>query len=180
MDHPLHKVIGKIIYEKVLPDCKILRDPACRGKQNISLFSSKRKSKETEYCNVDILILKSNKIRVIIEIEETDVKPTQIFGKFLTSALSSNYIHRNEKAVDMGDPALFVQILDISKLKRDKTRKIKQWLNIEKSIQNVIPLKESKIKRYKLFYGNISEFGNKGDRKHELIAYIQKFLREIS
>jgi len=111
-----------------------------------------------------------------MEIEEADIKPTQICGKLLTSALSSYYIPRNDKAVGMGDPVLFVQILDTSKLNLDKTRKIKQWVDIEKSIQNVIPLKESKIKRYKLFYGNASDFGNKGDRNHELIGYIQKFL----
>lgn len=87
MGHPLHKAIGKIIDEKSLPGCKILKDPACGGKQKFPLFSSKRKSRETEYCDVDILILKSNKIRVIIEIEEANVKPTQICGKLLTSAL---------------------------------------------------------------------------------------------
>lgn len=80
----------------------------------------------------------------------------------------------------MGDPVLFVQILDTSKLKRDKTRKIKQWENLEKSIQNVIPIKKSKIKRYKIIYGNVSEFGDKGDRQHELTGYIQEFLRENS
>ena len=176
MNHPLHITIGKIIDEKSLPGCKILRDRACGGKQNIPLFPSKRKSRETEYCDVDILILKSSKIRVIMEIEEADVKPTQICGKFLTSALSSYYIARDNNAVPMDNSVLFIQVLDTSKLKKDKTSKIKQWKNIEKSIRAIIPLRNSNIKEYILFYGDVSEFGVNGEKRKELVDCILEFL----
>ena len=68
-EHPLHKMIGDIIQEGELPNCDVIKDPACGGKQNIPLFCIDRKSNKTEYCNVDLLILKDNRIRVIIEIE---------------------------------------------------------------------------------------------------------------
>jgi hypothetical protein len=176
MEHQLHKIIGDCIKGTEFPDCKIITDPACGGQHNVPLFCSDVKSNETEYCNVDLLVIKDNKIRVIIEIEETDVKPTQICGKFLTSALSSYYIHDSENTpIGMSDSVLFIQILDTSQLK-EKTSKIKQWKNLEKSIKNLLPFK--KIKKYKLLHGNGSDFKNgKGNKCAELITYIKEALK---
>jgi len=75
MNHPLHITIGKIINEEIFPKYMILRDRACGGEQYIPLFSSEDKLNRTKYCNVDLMIHESNKIRVIIEIEESDVTP---------------------------------------------------------------------------------------------------------
>jgi len=177
MEHTLHKVIGKCINGNEFPNCKIIKDPACGGQQNVPLFCSKDKSNETEYCNVDLLMIKDNKIRVIIEIEETDVKPTQICGKFLTSALSSYYIHKSENnaPIGMSDSVLFIQILDTSQLK-EKTSKIKQWEKLEKSIKNMLPI--NKIRKYKLLYGNVSDFKNReGNKCTKLVAYIKEALK---
>jgi hypothetical protein len=176
MNHQLHKKIGDIVQDSEFSGCKIVKSTECGGKQNIPLFCSKVKSNETEYCNVDLLILKNNRIKVIIEIEEANIKPTQICGKFLTSALSPHYVHESEnnKIIDMDNSVSFVQILDTSKLKMDKTSKIEQWKNIEKSIQNIIPVKGSKIDKYKLFFGDISEFY--GEKINEIVSYIQGIL----
>ena len=179
MEHPLHRIVGECVDSKEFPNCKIIKDPACGGRQNIPLFCSEKKSNATEYCNVDLLILKDNKIRVIIEIEEANVKPTQICGKFLTSALSSYFIHESENSgpISMDDSVLFIQILDTSKLKEDKTSKIEQWENIQKSIENIIPVEDSKIDNYKLIYGNISEFKANGKKGIELINCIEGVLK---
>lgn len=145
--HPLHKVIGDMIQESDFPNCTVIKDPACGGNQNIPLFCSPAKSNQTEYCNVDLLILKDNKIRVIVEIEEADITPTKIFGKFLTSALSSYFIHRtqNDVPIRMGDSVSFIQILDASKLKEDRTAKFNQWEYIENSIRDIVPAKIAKL-----------------------------------
>lgn len=180
MSHQLHKTIGKIIKANFSEKFSVILDQACGGKQNIPLFTSKKKSRITEICDVDILILKNGKIKVIFEIEESGVGPTQVCGKFLTSALSSYYIDKEDSKFPMDNSVLFVQILDTSKLNEDKTSKTKQWENLEKSIQNVIPIKKSKIKRYKNFYGNVTELRNKVNRKKELTRYIQEFLGENS
>ena len=174
----MHETIGDIFTADLLPGYDILKDPACAydGK-NIPLFCSEKKSNQTEYCDVDLLIVKSNKIRVIIEIEEANIKPTQICGKFLTSALSSCYIGKfnDNKPVSMDDEVLFIQILDTSNLK-EGAHKIEQWRNIEESIKQIIPLKNSRIKEYKLFYGDVSAFSQNGVKRKELIDYIRKFL----
>ncbi|HEB35861.1 hypothetical protein LCGC14_0616560 [marine sediment metagenome] len=178
MEHPLHEAIGDIFTADLLPGYEILKDPACANDgQNIPLFCSEKKSNQTEYCDVDLLIVKSNKIRVIIEIEEANIKPTQICGKFLTSALSSCYIgkYNDNNPVNMDDAVLFIQILDTSNLE-EGTHKIEQWRNIEESITQIIPVGDSKIRKYSLFYGEATEFSVNGEKKEEFIKCIREFL----
>lgn len=93
--HPLHEIIGKEIEQNLPSGCVLIKDKACGGDQRIPLFYMQRKSRDTEYCNVDLIVLKENRIRIIIEIEESNVKPTQICGKFLTSALAQYLIHES-------------------------------------------------------------------------------------
>ena len=177
MQHPLHKSIGDIFNGDILRGYEILKDQACGGKQNVPLFCSDKNLSKNEYCNVDLLIVKSNKIKVIIEIEEANIKPTQICGKFLTSALSSCYIgkYNDNKPVSMDESVLFIQILDSSKL-TEGTHKPKQWTNIEESITQIIPVGDSKIRKYSLFYGEATEFGVNGKKRKKLIDCIQEFL----
>lgn len=153
MSNNLHQAVGSIISGKNFPNCEIIMDKACGGKQSVPLFSTKSKTNMTEYCNVDILILQEGKIKVIIEIDESDIKPTQICGKFLTSALSNYYIHQSKKDIPIGksDSVLFIQILGTSNLIIDKTSKIEQFRNIEESIQKVLPISDSHISKYSLF-----------------------------
>ena len=166
MKHLLHQEIGKIINrnKNYFVDCQIIYDPACdssssKTKQNIPLFSSRFKSNMTEYCNVDILIIKDNRVKIIIEIDESNLKPTHICGKFLTSALSLYYIHPNDKnePVEMADSVSFIQVLDISNLDEEFSSKTIQWQNIEESIQKIVPLNKSKITNYKLIFGEVSK-----------------------
>lgn len=151
--HSMHKTIGDIFEHALPPGYSLIRDKACGGKQRIPLFCIAKKSRETEYCNVDLLALKENKVKTIVEIEESNVKPTQICGKFLTSALANFYIHdskRNEP-IEMGDSVTFIQIVDTSKLVKGKTSKLKQWKALEESINSILPLKNSGITKYRLF-----------------------------
>lgn len=174
MNHHLHRTIGKIIKENFSDRYKVVLDRACGGKHNIPLFSSKKKAWETELCNVDILVIKNGKVKVIFEIEESNVKPTQICGKFLTSALASYYIYRDKKAYGMDKSVLFIQILDTSKLRIYKTKKMNQWENIEKAIKSIIPIKNSRVDKYKLFFGNVADFGPNGEKRDKLINYIRR------
>ena len=174
MNHPLHEKIGDLFKGsfKDYQDLKIVKDPACcRGdetdRQHIPLFRSDKKSRHTRYCCVDMLILQKGKIRVIIEIEEADIKPTQVCGKFLTAALSNYYIHEKDGGkVEMANSVFFIQVLDSSKLK-DRSAKLEQFRNLGESIQGIIPLKDSKINHYKLFTGK------QDDQFDDLITFIK-------
>lgn len=176
MKHNLHKTIGDIISNAFL-SYEVVKDPACGGDQLVSLFCNDLKSRGTKYADVDIIILKDGRVKVIIEIEESDIKPVQICGKFLVSALSKYFIHDKYGAVEMDDSVLFLQILDSSKLKIDKTSKLEQFKNIEKSIQSIIPIKNSRIDNYRLFSGDVSEFVEDGGLKNELINCIREALK---
>jgi len=74
-----------------------LKDSACGGEHTLPLFCSEERSYATRYACVDLLILKEQKVKVIMEIEESNVKPIHIFGKFLTSAMAKYYIFGKEK-----------------------------------------------------------------------------------
>ncbi|MBE0513137.1 hypothetical protein IBX38_08820 [Candidatus Bathyarchaeota archaeon] len=148
----MHETIGDIFEDFLPPHCSLIRDKACGGKQRIPLFCSAEKSRATEYCNVDLLVLKGNKIRIIVEIEESNVKPTQICGKFLTSALANYYIHNSKRnePIEMDSSVAFIQVVDTSKLVKDKTSKFEQWKALEESINRITPLKNSRITSYRL------------------------------
>jgi hypothetical protein len=69
---------------------------------------------------------------------------------------------------------LFVQVVDTSKLNEEKTSKIEQWKNIEKSINNSSLVGVGKVKRYKLYFGNVDDFKETIETK--LISCISEFL----
>lgn len=172
--HPLHIAIGKI-FETALPEgFKLIKDEASGGSQRIPLFASTEKSRETWYCDVDLLVLKDEKIRIIVEIEESNLGPTQVCGKFLTSVLAQYYIHESEnnKRIEMDDSVTFIQIMDTNKLNVEGTKKFEQWKNVETSIKSMLPIGVSKIKEYGLFYGSVSDFEDQ-EYSEKLIKYIK-------
>jgi len=149
--HELHVSIGDLIEDSLGERAQLVRDQACGGNQQIPLFCSEEKSNKTKYCNVDLLVIQDGKVRVIVEIEESDVKPTHVCGKFLTSALARYYIHETEEnPIGMHDSVTFIQVVDTSDLKA-MSMKPYQWKNLESSIGNILPIRDSNIKEYRLF-----------------------------
>jgi hypothetical protein len=155
--HPLHEVISRLAAEVMPSDCTLVKDPACVGNQRIPLFCADQRSLATKYCDVDLLVLRNNRIRLIVEIEESNRKPTQIAGKFLTSALASYLIHDNHgnTAIAKDAKLVFLQVVDTTGL---KVRSVKrnQWSNLERSIQSILPL--GGIREYRLFCGDAAGF----------------------
>lgn len=90
-EHGLHAVVGELISKAGLSG-DVLADSACGGSHRIPLFCLSESSTKTELCNVDMLIARSGKVKVIVEIEESNVTPIQICGKLLASALCSHFI----------------------------------------------------------------------------------------
>jgi len=174
--HPFHKVIGDIFDDENFPSkgITILKDAACGGEHTLPLFCSEERSYTTRYACVDLMILKEQKVKVIIEIEESNVKPVHIFGKFLASAMSEYYIYGKEK-YGMDESVLFLQILDFSKQKM-KSRKIAQWTNIEESIRSILPFEGTSIREYGIFYGDKPDF-KKGEKKDNLVEFVRSRLK---
>ena len=62
---------------------------------------------------------------------------------------------------------------------KGKTSKEAQWLNIEKSIKEIVTTMGGKIKiaDYKLFFGNAAKF-RAGESGNGLLGYIDNFLKK--
>jgi hypothetical protein len=180
MSHPLHRLIGQILVDAVLPDCEIVRTADCGGDGTASLFSSGEWSDELKYAEVDMLLIteresKGRRVQVIIEIEESGLKPSNVLGKFLASAFSSHFIARQGTLpVEISDSTSFIQILDTSSLNIEGTAKISQWEHLEQALQAIVGTLGGKIARYKLFYGNSQDF--QALKEEQLVRYIAEAL----
>jgi hypothetical protein len=154
--HLEHVVVADAIEKALPPEYRLIRDEACGGNQHIPPFCNDERSRRTEFCNVDLLILREDKINTIVEIEESNVKPTQICGKFLTSALCKYCIHDSLswKPIEMEEAVTFIQIVHSSAHNKALSAKPEQWKAIENSIRKILPLKETRIKEYWLFSTN--------------------------
>ena len=80
----------------------------------------------------------------------------------------------------MDNKVLFIQIVSTKNLKLDsaenskrKSKKGAQFKNIEKAIQDIIPLKNSNIKEYKLFFVKDNDIV---ELKKSIINTIKTFL----
>ncbi|MCL2207764.1 MAG: hypothetical protein FWB90_06700 [Fibromonadales bacterium] len=177
-EHQLHRALGNVLSGfKKTPEIEIILAPECsdvkcKNQQKISLFineleneevknqkdSNRKKSRKTAICNVDAMIIKDEKIRIIIEIEEKTAKnPTQICGKYLTSNLAEYYANKgkNGREIDIKKSSvLFIQIVDTKSFDAEKSSKSKQFDNIEKAINNLIQV----AKTARLEYGCIKEY----------------------
>ncbi|MDR2121086.1 MAG: hypothetical protein LBP64_09490 [Tannerella sp.] len=142
LEHPLHKKIGDILSLLETSIIKIICDEACGGSQQISLFAGNYKGRKNRLCKVDAMIIQDGLGRIIIEIEESGFIPTKICGKYLTSALSTQYM-RDKESIDLKD-ILFIQVIDAKKLSDDK---IKQLELIEERLNEI---HFDSVKQYKL------------------------------
>lgn len=158
-NHLLHDKIGKHLHKKIVgKNIEILTDPACGGDQKIPLFFLAEKSRDTQLCQVDSLIMKNREVKVIIEIEESNIKPVQILGKLMASTIAKYYNNTKKEHVNikMADNVIFIQVLDTKALPSE-SKKRKQWENINNSINEILPKLNTHIKTYKIFYGKLDD-----------------------
>lgn len=174
--HPLHESISDIIEEYFcnVPNAHVYRDPACGkgqlGNRNLPMFFGERSNK-AEFTNVDLVVTVNSQIKLICEIDESNVKPNHIFGKYLSIA-SSNLLGIGKKLIRLENKFFFLQILDKTKLK-EKSNKTHQWKNIELRIKDTICIIDNHIKDYAIISGTKEDF----DKSHPSFDKLIKFLR---
>jgi hypothetical protein len=171
--HTFHQLIGDLLDEARFPGCHVLKAAECGGDHNLPLFYTAQKSNATEFCDVDILVLKGARIRVIVEIEEVVHDPGLLFGKFVAPAVCWGYIHDpTRQDAPMGDRVTFVQIVNATDIKPNSS-KPEQWRLVEKAIRELIPLKGkgARMVEYHLLPGTVDDFRSQGGQ--DLVALIQ-------
>lgn len=186
-DHKFHLAIGELIKPseiepKGLPKStplKILTDKACAsGGHTIPLYSSSASvGTPVELCNVDMLIEVGGRAKVIVEIEESNITPVHIFGKFLVTAFSDEYGSKESGRKQFAPPVLFIQILKF--VDKPKSLKPSQWDHIADSIRSILisPLHERKWE-YRLFQGSTAEFVGDGSKGKLLTSTIKEHLEQ--
>jgi hypothetical protein len=154
MHHPLHFAVAEALQRRLAGRGELIRDTACGGSQHLPLFVGPTKGFDTRLCDVDLIIISENQVRVIVEIEESGFLPTKICGKFLQSAIATHLIHNSRpvRTLPYGKQVLFVQVLDGSKIRMQGTRKVLQSQLIERKINSMLPCMGSGITNYRLFF----------------------------
>lgn len=157
---PLHRAVGEALRVAVekFPGARLLLDKACdpSAPAQIPLFGSTDLSRRTCLCSVDAAVLDpERRLRLIVEIEESNVKPTQVCGKFLTAAFSEGASYRGHFYAKASS-VHFIQVLDTSRLKIHKTSKVGQWTRIEEAIGALPTI--GNITEYTMICGHLEQF----------------------
>jgi len=140
------------------------------------MFISDKSENSTHFADADLIITQDRKVRVIIEIEESNINPNHIMGKFLGNALSPFYISKYESTTFEQSSCLFIQICDIKKLPDDSNKRT-QFDQISLGISSLLPSNKFKIIDYCLIYGIQNEFTDEMGSKGELLkSTIKNFL----
>lgn len=160
MTHPLHRIVSKEI-QKIFKDhdkFELKIDPACDGAQNLPFFIGNVKSQGSEISNVDLFIARDSQIILVCEIDESNVKPGHIFGKFLSLVSTDCCILKDDSIYKFTENLIFIQVISTEKLK-EKSKKPEQWQKIEESIRaNFKTFRTFKSIDYHLITGNNTGF----------------------
>jgi hypothetical protein len=153
--HPLHVTIAKIIMRTQMTGCQVILGKDCGGDQNIQLFCNTEAEMATRFCSVDAIVLKDGKVIVVIEIEESDIRPVALCGKVLVSALAPHFIHR-EKDYPVAPHASFIQVIDTKDLSPNSS-KLPECRHLIELIRSTLSTSGRNME-YDIFHGDAAEF----------------------
>lgn len=179
--HHYHEEIAGLLNKKSLPEVTVLKDSACQPdhlddekpqkKHRITLFKGSGRDR-VRMCDVDILAFRGEQEAVIIEIEESNVKPVQVFGKFFASAHST---HHGEKRI--GERRLlFIQVLVAKAVSSPRSRKMKQWGALEDIIKRHVKRRFKRKVQYELLGGGPDDFRPGSSKADRLVGLVRDFL----
>jgi len=170
-DHNLHQAVAGAVKQIISADpafsgLKPLYDEACgiSPRQHLPFFLSVNKGNDTEITNVDLLILKDHPltkviqtVKLICEIEESDITPVRTYGKIFTAASAIMCQLSDDTRYDLDKNGVFVQVLSNFGLDENSKKEI-QGKNIENAIRAMLKSNCSWIKEYHLIYGDVGDF----------------------
>jgi len=156
--HPLHKLIAQILVGTEMDSGEPLLGKDCGGDQYIQLFCNDRVARASRFCSIDAAVWKNDELKIIIEIEESDIRPIALCGKAFASALVSHFIHKGV-SYPIASRATFIQIIDASKLS-SRSSKLDQCRYLLESIRNTLSTIGGSLRGYEIFHGDIAEFEN--------------------
>lgn len=181
--HQIHRKIGGLLSKNELPQVTIFRDSACQShdgddgepekKHRITLYKGAGPER-VRMCDVDILAFRDERKYVIIEIEESNVKPVQVFGKFFASAHSTHY---DRKQIDKS-PLRFIQVLVAAPANLKGSGKPEQWKALEAIIKDHAREWPDRTVEYFLLWGGPEDFKPGSEKAGQLVGLVRKFLSD--
>jgi hypothetical protein len=171
MENDLHKVVAGWLtgFFAKRPNFTLLFAPECTGSQRLPLFSTPHKSRETNYCWVDAVVLENETVRAVIEVEQCGIpKPSTLGGKILPIA-ASRYLGLPAGCIPLHSELAFIEIVNSERVP-DRSKKLLQYTNFEASIRELLPL--GCVYEYSLLSG-------KPDAPNALLTDLQGVLEEM-
>jgi hypothetical protein len=178
--HPLHEAVGDILrsVEIERPELRMLLDNACGGKgQQIRLFGDEPVGNSSCLAWVDAAIVFNDEIKVVIEIEETNVRPLYLCGKVFATALC-NYSSRNGTRTPLAASMLFIQVIKEPERKvgAKPRAKVLQCEYLQKTINEIFRKLENRIHLYSFHHGLAESFAPDAEGATELRDEIVDFI----
>ena len=143
------------------PALKMERDKACGGVKTLKFFLSYIPSRESTVSQVDLILFKDSKVKLVCEIEESGFHPGKLFGKLFSTASAKAcriVVQNSHQYYELDEDAIFIQIVSSQAIINDKSQKEKQGQIIENEIFHKLAYYNSWIKRYRLIFGADEDF----------------------
>jgi hypothetical protein len=186
--YELHKAIGEVLRSIEYPDMEVLLDSACGGDgKQIRLYGDELAGRNSCLAYVDAALVVRGEIKVVIEIEYSNVRPLYLCSKAFATALS-NYHSRRRVRIPLADKMMFVQVLQYheeqpynwpearGKRKAKRTFKLPQYVYLEREINRLLHDTKSRVRRYVFHYGFSKSFALEGSDAEALRKEILDFL----
>src|SRR5215469_11576704 len=171
--HPLHKAVGDVLRSLEGPNVRVLLDSACGGEgQQIRLFGYEPVGNNSCLAWVDAAVVVNGEIQVVLEIDESNVRPLYLCGKVFATALC-NYSSRRGQRTPLAASLLFVQVIGTPK--NEKSAKLRQCDYLERTINSIFETLDHRVHRYSFHHGTPEGF-SKGDDGRTLCQEILTFL----
>ncbi len=123
--------------------------------------------------DVDAAVFFQNEVKVVLEIEESNLRPLHFCGKFLATALSRYYKGQRGQVL-LSDSMLFIRVF-VKENEDPDWSKYAQARYLAKEIHRRLLHPNIRIKNYSFHYGTVEEFKTPQHRD-DLTKEIRDFL----
>jgi len=171
--HTLHQAVGNTLRSIERQGTEILLDAACGGKgRQIRLFGDESVGNSSCLTWVDAAIVVDGEIKVVLEIEESNVRPLYLCGKVFATALC-NYCSRGRHRIPMAPSMLFIQVIISPKT---TSSKLKQCEYLEKTINQIFRKLEHRLHTYSFHHAPADSFQRSDGEalREEIVAFIDR------
>jgi hypothetical protein len=178
--YEIHKAVGNILLElrDSITGLEVMLDTTCGGSHTVPLYGLDSGDGSDHLVEVDAAIILGNEIKVVVEIDKSDLRPVALCGKVLGTAISTHYRLGNT-VIGLSESMLFIQVLEKSAANLD-TPKARQCKYLEREIGRFLSAANNRVKKYSFHYGMPEEFAAEASHGEALRNEITSFLNAPS